>query len=173
MAFRMFFLFWGDMSWFYLNTFYSILTFLHFNTIIYIYIYIYIYINIFTKCFFAPCFSCNFFQSFSEKLNQKFVNIPHAKWMKNNGIPRRSWSARHYIYRYSKDVSVKQLQYHIVWNYQHLYFEIYDFFISAVYKIYVCPNKQKYISLPRRRFSHFCIGCFDWRSIFLLHILEQ
>ena len=169
------------MNCFYVNTFYSILTFLCFNTIIYIiyyiciYIYIYIYINIFTKCFkyISPCFSCDFFQSFSENLNQKFVNIPHTKWVENNAILTRSGSARHYMYHYSKDVSVKQLQYHIVWNYQHLYFEIYDFFISAVYIIYVCTNKQQYISLPRRSFSHFCIGCFEWRSIFLVHILEQ
>ena len=62
-----------------------------------IYIYIYIYINIFTKLFeyIAPYFRCNFFQTFSEKLNQKFVNIPQTKWVKkNNAILRRSWCAR-------------------------------------------------------------------------------
>ena len=66
-------------------------------------------------------------------------------------------------------MSVRQLQYHIVWNYQHLYFVIYDFFTSAVYKIYVCKIKQKHISFPSRSFSHFRIGYFDWRSISLLH----
>ena len=136
----------------------------------------YIYINIFTNSFeyIAPCFRCDFFQSFSEKLNQKFVNIPHAKWVNNNAILRRSWSARLclYIYQYGENVSVKQHQYHIVWNYQHIYFEIYYFFISVVYKIYVCTNKKKYISLSHESFSHYCIGYFDWRSISLLHILE-
>ena len=77
------------------------------------------------------------------------------------------------IYQYGEDVSLKQYQYHFVWNHQHLYFEIYDFFISVVYKIYVCTNKKKYISLPYRSFSHFRIGYFDWRSISLLYILEQ
>ena len=114
-------------------------------------------------------------RAFSEKLNQKFVNIPHTKWVKYNAILRRWCSARLslYIYQYGEDVSVKQHQYHIVWNYQHLYFEIYDFFISVVCKIYVCTNKKRYISLPHRSFSHFHIIYFDWRSISLLHILKQ
>ena len=131
-------------------------------------------INNFTKSFkyIAPCFRCDFFQNFSEKLNQKFVNIPHTKWVKNNAILRFLGSASPFLYIYQYGEDVKH-QYHIVWNYQHLYFEIYDFFISVVYKIYVCTNKKKYISLPHRSFSHFRIGYFHWRSIFLLHILEQ
>ena len=70
-------------------------------------------------------------------------------------------------------MSVRQLQYHIVWNYQHLYFVIYDFFISVVYKIYVCKIKQKHISFPSRSFCHFLIGYFDWRSISLLHTVIE
>ena len=143
---------------------------LYFQTIIYNIIY-----NIFTKSFenIAPCFRCS--RAFSEKLNQKFVNIRHTKWVKYNAILRRWCSARlsFYIYQYGEDVSVKQHQYHIVWNYQHLYFEIYDFFISVVCKIYVCTNKKRYISLLHRSFSHFHIIYFDWRSISLLHILKQ
>ena len=111
-------------------------------------------------------------RAFSEKLNQKFVNIPHTKWVKNNAILRFLGSASLFLYIYQYGEDVKH-QYHIVWNYQHLYFEIYDFFISVVYKIYVCTNKKKYISLPHRSFSHFHIIYFDWRSISLLHILKQ
>ena len=43
-----------------------------------------------------------------------------------------------YMYMYQKpfeDVRVKQHQYHIVWNYWQIYFEIYGFFISVVCKI--------------------------------------
>ena len=117
---------------------------LYFYMIIYIYIYIYIL-------------------AFSQNLSNTL--LPASAVISS----RVSLS----LYHYGEDLSVKQHQYHIVWNHQRLYFEIYDFFISVVYKIYVCTNKEKYISLPHRSFSHFRIGYFDWRSISLLHILEQ
>ena len=37
-------------------------------------------------------------RAFSEKLNQKFVNIPHTKWVKNNAILRCLCSARLSLY---------------------------------------------------------------------------
>ena len=50
----------------------------------------------------------------------------------------------YYIYIYMYEViymRVKQHQYQMAWNYWHLYFKVYDFFISVICKIYVSANK--------------------------------
>ena len=77
----------------------------YFNVFVFLYDYIYIYIYIYILRFSQNLLNTlppastviSFFQSFTENLNQKFVNIPHTKWVKNNGILRCSWSDRHYI----------------------------------------------------------------------------
>ena len=76
-----------------------------------------------------------------------------------------------YIYQYGEDVSVKQHQYHIVWNYQHLYFKIYYFFIGVVYKIYVCTNKKSLEVSHTEVFSISALVILTEDPS--LHILEQ
>ena len=60
--------------------------------------------KVFRKSFeyIAPCFCCDFFQNFSEKLNQKLV------WVKNNAILRCLWSARLSLSEKCKTTSVSR-----------------------------------------------------------------